>query len=306
MPKRKACVISKDNGVGLTRDSEIVSGLLEDFGYSVHQFSPEVGPNTPSDFNFDVAIHLEIVSGFFWKVAEKHILIPNQEWFIWWNSLPRFDRVFCKTHHAKSLFSSHAPTYYTSFTSQDRFLPDVKKEMSFIHTAGKSRLKNTRAVIDAWNEHPEWPNLHLYNAFGDLSALITGSNIFYVGEYVTDSYLRAAQNRSLFHIMPSAAEGFGHVLWEALSTGAILITTDAPPMREIPTPFLCSADRGKRHGWDYLHTVSAQAVTDQVERVLSLTDEERRAYSFKSREAFVLNHRLFELKFKTALQEVVR
>ena len=53
--------------------------------------------------------------------------------------------------------------------------------------------------------------------------------------HLDDARLRYLQNAHTFHICPSEAEGFGHVLMEGLSVGAVLVTTDGAPMNELVT-----------------------------------------------------------------------
>ena len=64
-------------------------------------------------------------------------------------------------------------------------------------------------------------------------------NVRYETDYVPDERLRQLQNECEVHVIPSQAEGYGHVIGEAMACGAVVVTTDAPPMNELVRP-----DRG--------------------------------------------------------------
>ena len=58
------------------------------------------------------------------------------------------------------------------------------------------------------------------------------SNVRIIRE-ASDEELRELQNQCQIHIQPSQSEGFGHVLREAMSVNASILTTNAAPMNEI-------------------------------------------------------------------------
>ena len=64
----------------------------------------------------------------------------------------------------------------------------------------------------------------------------SAGNIKCLTSRITDRHLHRLQNECAVHVCPSEVEGFGHTLMEALSCGAVLVTTDAPPMHELLLP----------------------------------------------------------------------
>src|SRR5207253_2050629 len=49
---------------------------------------------------------------------------------------------------------------------------------------------------------------------------------------LSDNELKWLQNACQFHLQPSATEGWSHVIHEAMSVNATILTVNAPPMNE--------------------------------------------------------------------------
>jgi glycosyltransferase involved in cell wall biosynthesis len=233
-------VIGKSNNFGLTRDSDLLLKALREEG-----LCGKVSSVRPRDRGLvdrllkrrraDTAIHIERVFPRWYSAARRHILIPNQERFPHRHlgRLNKIDLVLAKSRYAAGIFQRcGASTEYLGFTSEDRRDPAVEKDWNGIfHLAGGSTLKGTEGILELWNRHPEWPVLHLVQK-KSLAPKIVSSNVDLVAEYVGDRELRAMQNRFGIHLCPSLGEGWGHNILEGMSTGALIIGTDAPPMNE--------------------------------------------------------------------------
>jgi glycosyltransferase involved in cell wall biosynthesis len=246
----------------------------------------------------DINIFLERVPHQMFPAARRQVLIPNQEWFLerWKKHLSRFDAVICKTHAAEEIFSKlGCRTYFSSFSSQDkRVLSPEPKRREFLMMIGR-RPGLAEPVIALWARHPDWPRIticgHRISSTADLA------NVRLIRDYVPDEEILRLQNDHLFHLAVTAAEGFGHKLNEGMSCGAIVITTDAPPMNELIGP-----DRGLLVKWNRsspkaLGTEYHFDVTD-LERVvrqcLALKTEEADSFSRRARGWFESNDRFFK------------
>ena len=103
---------------------------------------------------------------------------------------------------------------------------------------GRSELKGTSTLLNVWLRHPEWPKLTVIGRHTYLRGYAR-PNIEVITEFLDGQRLRAEMNTTAVHLCPSETEGFGHYINEGLSTGALVITADAPPMNE-----LVSSDTG--------------------------------------------------------------
>lgn len=201
---------------GLARDGEILSALLSSWGHQVEtlDFRAE-----PQQGGFHLAIHLEHVEPRHLGHARRNWYVPNAEWHMIGaqNALAenRFERVLCKTRQAERLFVPMTPAaVFVGFESRDRMLQDVPRERVFMHAPGQSGFRATAQVLQAFDGRQPGASLVLPRAMPE-------------AQYIRE------QNRCLFHLCPSELEGWGHSIHEALSVGAIVLTTDAPPMNEI-------------------------------------------------------------------------
>lgn len=198
---------------------------------------------------FDVNFFIESVFPEHLPTGRVNCLFVHPEWFRDENlaHLSRLNFVLCKTPSGVEAFRGLPVTCRDlAFTSPDKRLPGFERRgpLRCLHLAGQSAVKGTEAVVEAWSHHPEWPELTVVRRarrYGGEEAppLPSLPNVRYETDYLSDDELQQLQNACEVHVIPSQAEGYGHVIGEAMSCGVVVVTTDAPPMNELVTP-----DRG--------------------------------------------------------------
>lgn len=295
-------IIGYSNGVGLDQDIAIIAEELTELGHQVefvHWLDYE--PREKVDIN----IFLECAYPFFFPLATKNYLIPNPEWYNKPELIPQFDLILCKTKEAKRLFEPHTPnTVYLGFTSKDCYQEEKKELRSLIHLNGQSAQKGTSSLIDLWEKNPSLPRLHLLIhrkiTYPDLP------NVKKITEYLPEKQLRELQNRHHIHLCLSETEGFGHYISEALSTGAVVITTDAPPMNEFVTDKRClvkaSSTNPQNLATNYYFDQEHLILT--LNHLLALTDQELLRIGEQNRERYLQNHQAFKQRLATHFGEV--
>lgn len=319
-------LIGWDNGVGLSRDLRLIEHVLREAGLQVH-LQPARGRGKLRKWlgpwlqrarfgggrllrreRYHLNIMLEHVKPEYLQAAERNAFIPNPEWCLPSDlrRLRHVDGIMTKTRHAAAIFQRHrgnvAPI---GFTSSDRYLPGVERRRTFLHLAGRSSAKRTRMVLETWMRHPEWPTLTIVQHPRMADFRPRAANIVHRVDYLDDAELREIQNANLFHVCPSETEGFGHYIVEALSVGAIVLTTDAEPMNELVT-----RERGilmphARTGTQQLavrYLVESEALETAVATALALSDGECARLREEARRFFLAN----DLAFRSRLVDAVR
>lgn len=245
-------LIARDNGAGLSRDLPLLADSLQRAGYHAQttglphrgRFAEwltrlQLARKTPA---FDVNLMLERIRPEFHRAARRNVLIPNPEYFRPQDraALSGMNAVWVKTRHAERLFQAcGVPTHYIGFTSPDRLDAAVVRRQTFFHGPGRSANKGTKALIELWKKHPEWPMLTIAWRRKRVDVDAMPSNVTLIRDHLSDGDYRRLQNEHRFHLCPSQTEGYGHYLVEAMSCRAVVITLDAEPMSELVT-----ADRG--------------------------------------------------------------
>jgi glycosyltransferase involved in cell wall biosynthesis len=193
---------------------------------------------------------------------------------------------------------------WLGFTSPDRRVQGAQPDYDrFLHLAGGSALKGTEALLALWARHPEWPTLTLlFHRKGDIPSSVP-TNVQLIDRYLDDAELRALQNRCGVHLCPSRSEGWGHYIGEALSCGAVTLTTDGPPMNELVRP-----DRGvlvpwsrsepRKLGTDFF--VDASALEAAIEELLVMSSADKARMGRAGRAWFEEN----DARFHARLQEL--
>lgn len=284
------------NGLGLQRDAELLKHLIELAGHGV----------TLTDWqsrggykHHDVNIFIEIIREDHISHARENWFIPNSEWFQpeAERALPRIDRVLCKTQDCLNIWSRKVGgrASYLGFEASDFFKPEVVRQKKFLHIAGNSVSKNTAAVMDAWRRYNiPYPLVTIAYRSAVEGLCRNIPNVTHYGR-IPQEQLLTLLNECQFHIMPSEYEGYGHALHEGMGCGAIVITTDAPPMNE----FFCDKNLlvpvVRKEPWRqaYRNVVTAEGVLAAVNYAASLTTEQMDQYKQKTRDSFLQERKSF-------------
>ncbi|KAI9338757.1 hypothetical protein BDR26DRAFT_404878 [Obelidium mucronatum] len=190
-----------------------------------------------------------------------------------------------------------SPLKFMSHSSPDAMKDIQARNMTyhvdynrFFHSYGSSGRKNTPALIECWKRHPTWPRLTVVGnkeasdfGFNDDSNPVPGNMRIHSRLPIRE--LRDLQMRNGVHLCPSQMEGYGHYINEARSLGALVVTTDAPPMNEMVMDgvngILINHDKGnltdKTFPPKFMYEVylTADEICSAVERVLEMELESR-------------------------------
>ena len=236
-----AIVSNINNAIGLQREYELLSDFLSEFGHTVTGIQFDAPPDDPATVaicaeKYDLAIFLEVVPRNFLGLAERRWWFGNPEW-----TKPEmievversFEKIFAKTHEAERIFERLFPgrVHYSGFLTRDQYDPPVERMPIFLHLAGNSVLRGTEAVLDAWRWKKDGKRLNaqlivIGTAKFSREGFEDDDRVIFL-DRVDEEELRRRQNQCLYHLLPSATEGFGHALHEGLSVGAQVITLDA-------------------------------------------------------------------------------
>ncbi len=244
MAKKDVNIVSSLVGKGLEREAHLLRDLLSEhdiYTVLIHYTDYANATLVRADYN----LFLEVVMPNVFNLSRENWLLPNCEW---WNPindrfLPQFSKVLCKTMDCYRIWSQKVGAQkcvYTGFEARDLYDPTIPRENRFLHVAGESEYKNTEAVITAWKSG-NWgikpfplTVVTRQKRYQDMCLGLTDDRkdrITLINR-ADEGELKRLMNSHRFHILPSSYEGFGHALHEGIGCGALMITTDAPPMSE--------------------------------------------------------------------------
>jgi glycosyltransferase involved in cell wall biosynthesis len=288
-------ILTVDIGTGLAIDAKILGAILHQFGHRVEIY--EVRKTQQKFDPPDCSIFLE---RFHPKWAGRiNVLIPNPEFVLRKDEslLKRFEWIGCKTRYAIELMKPIAGdrVIELGWTTLDRFRPSIRRDLDeFLHIAGCSKQKGTEAVLAAWEANPDFPHLTVIDWRSEKAGL-QAANVHHIRKRVSEAELVEHINRCGVHVAPSCAEGFGHTINEAMSSGALLMTTDAPPMNEnrrecaVLIPPASVRSMGMAKAYD----VDAAGVAEGVRKVMAMTHEQRRQMGLAGRAVWEKNRANF-------------
>jgi len=321
-------IVGLDNGAGLTVDAGIVLDVLQGAGFDATWFKgvrPEkwksrlaVTPLRRLFPRYDMNLFLERVHPGWYPFARLNVLIPNPEWFRddLHQHLQGIDCVVCKTHDAERAFKALGMrTALAGFTALDcgareRLAADSNPVMA-LHLAGRSEHKGTRTVIDVWARHPEWPQLTVVQRPLDRDSVLYAPplpNVRYFSERVPDEALLAMQHGHAVCVLPSEVEGYGQALVEGMSLGAVVVTTDAPPMNELVANdrgVLVAAGPGEPFRLGHRYQVVPDQLEQALARVFAWSPQQRHEIGAAARAWFLDNDWRFRSEFARVVETLL-
>ena len=220
-------LIGKSNGAGLSADAELLRSIFTPLGHTIIQADP-YDTTMPAS---DVGVFLEEVVPHLFDRVGCAIGLLNLEWFepAWFDHLHRFRQFWSKTRCAHAtLLRLGLPSHYTGFASRDLLDARVPRTLRCLHVKGQSPLKNTEAVLAAWEMASDLPPLTVVSKLPILRARRNVRVLPQLGPVDLTREMNAAE----IHLCPSSTEGWGHYITEAMSVMATVVTTDGPPMNE--------------------------------------------------------------------------
>ena len=304
-------IVARTNGVGIDRDVAIIAEVAT-ASHAVPHVSHHRSISPLRRFidhgdRDDCIIFLERVKTRWLKRADRFLLIPNQERFAkrLVPTLAHVDHVLVKTRHAEEIFSRYHPSVIRiGFTSTDRRTDDATPDYDrFFHLAGGSSLKGTDTLLKVWADHPQWPTLTvLYHRRDRIDPV--PPNVVLERNYVSDAELGRMQNTFGIHLCPSLSEGWGHSIVEGMSCGAVVVTTDGPPMNEIVQPergVLVPFARSEPRKMGINYHVDADGLAAAVDRIISMPSADKARLGAAARSWFERN----DLEFRDRLKDVL-
>jgi len=298
------CIVTNiTNGVGLEREYRFLRRLLESYGHQVDgvMYTADAPPHKA-----DVAIFIELLTCDPRRFASQVWLMPHSEWWgnQWNQFLPHVSKVLCKTKDCYRIWNAKvgaAKCVYTAFESLDFYNPEVVKQPTFLHIPGKSTTRQTEMVAGAWRKYKLPYSLTIVHHNKDLDKVCVGiPNVKVLGRQ-SDEEIARLMNENLFYIHPSRYEGFGHAIHEALGCGAIVLTTNAPPMndfRGIEKEVLIPVSSTAPWRLAVANYVSPEGVATAVHFAAQLPEERRIKISQAAREGFLSEREEFRNLFQ--------
>lgn len=282
-------IFCKFNGLGVEADQKLLKSALEGMGHTVRALGywDAIEPIPYADIN----LFIESLNPDRFSWAPKNWFIPNPEWCFYEQPiLDKLDLILCRTKEVERIFRPiHKNTYFLGFTSSDAKCEVDKKNYSlFVHLPGSSGCKGTSTILNIWQKDYSLPPLTVV-AHGAASAPFKQDNFTWIGKRLPESSFRTLQNSCGVHLCPSTTEGFGHYIMEAMSTQAVVITTDAPPMNEFITDPRClvpySSSDPVALGTNY--RVDPDQLRKKIKAIANLPKKELKAIGSKNRKEFL-------------------
>ena len=152
-----------------------------------------------------------------------------------------YDFLICNTKRHFDVFKSHPQVFFIPWgTDTELYSPteQVNNELTFFHSVGMSTRKGTDILLKTFIEKKLYTKskliihsqLNFQTTFGYSEEELKNYNIQLIQKTVTAPGLYSLGD---VYVYPTTLDGLGLTMYEALSSGLPVITTDNGPMNEI-------------------------------------------------------------------------
>jgi glycosyltransferase involved in cell wall biosynthesis len=299
---QKIHVFCEANGKGLQKDRDVLLNALTDLNCDVKW----IDIKSHEDVSYaDINIFVQEINCHYLNFAKINWFIPNPEWYLQeLNLLSSIDLILCRTKEVERIFNElNQKTYFLGFTSPDHYQKKIKKKPNtYLHMAGSSEYKGTSAIKTAWLNHKNFPHLTILKQF-DKS--MKKKNVKLINRYISEKKVLKLQNSSMVHLALSETEGFGHYIMEAMSVGAVVITTDAPPMNEFVQDPRCLVPyfNISRQKLAMKYFVNAKDIEASIQALQRLPVNELALIGAENRKSYLRLTEEFKSNLKTLLEQ---
>jgi hypothetical protein len=291
---------------GLGVDAKLVEQVLREMNAGGHARIESIDHIDPTAFYgsprkprmVDLQIHLEVPCRGAMGWAKQNIVVVNPEWWPthawdWAFAAPNgatggFDAFVFKSNHARTLFPEvdDKRAYIIHWRASPQITsaaPVAHKhripEFLYLIGASANKLLAARTLVQEWCV--EWPRLLIVGTervCDELRGLVRTPNIEFRLS-MTPSECNELQTKYLYHIVASAAEGFGHTFAEAAAVGALPVWTSIPTYTDYYSTVLggiglVTADGPGDNTYRMRSASEFLGITEAVTRLLSLDKSE--------------------------------
>jgi hypothetical protein len=229
---------------GVSQDIHIIHGMI------AHAIGKEttirhVPHFFPQCEEAEVNFFIEVINPALFPYASKNIWIPNPEWTYktWEPYAKMIDEVWVKTKEALNIFSQwNCRVRLIGWTSIDKVFEEKKNYHKAVVPSGKNIWRNPKPIVQAYMKiqslnpglYNRLPSLSIvwHNEFPEIPEAVAGK-IDVLKEVLSEKDYDDLLHECGLVICMSAAEGYGHAVNEALSTGCIPILSPIEPFLEM-------------------------------------------------------------------------
>jgi hypothetical protein len=307
-------------GTGLAQDVQILHGLIAHvLGNETEiRHVPHYYPQCPEA---EVNIFVEVFTPSLVAYGGKNIWIPNPEWTHknWEPYAKLVDEIWVKTHDAETIFAEIGiPTRYIGWTSIDKSQPETKNYHKAIVPVGKNIWRNPKPILQVYlriaQRDPDvfrgLPELHIVHR-ADIVPVAPLPEILQTKVKLHSEVMPEAEYDALLQecglcICMSAAEGFGHAVNEAMSTGSIVMLSPINAFREIAEDALwVSNSKVTPHPQclGVLEDISLESLSEAIEMYSVGGLKWKRSVGARSRASYEARHKAFVARMEGVLSE---